>query len=77
MEEKICINGFRHYDKLPVGYRLATIDDFHFQGKKRIGMEYLIRRSSTDRCDVHTVTMDMDGKWLIKFIKVNRVFVKS
>lgn len=68
--------GFPYYDKLPDGYRLATLDDFHQNGKKKIGLEFLIKRIWTDRYDVYTLNDNHQGAWINQFIKDNRVFIK-
>jgi len=44
-EVKTDLYGWNYFEKLPEGYRLATMDDFHIRGKKRVGMEYLIQRA--------------------------------
>jgi len=36
--------GFSFYDKLPDGFRLGKMEDFHVNRKKKVGMEYLIQR---------------------------------
>jgi len=76
-EEKIDKNGFPYYDKLPDGYRLAKIDDFHIKGMKKIGMEFLIQRVNKEIYDVYHLLERHTGLWLNKFINVNRVFVKE
>jgi len=70
-------NGFEHYDKLPDGYRIASLEDFHFQGRKKIGMSYLIRWSDQEYYEPRTVTDDLTGAWLKPFIDEQRVFIKS
>lgn len=75
---KIDQNGFEYFDKLPEGYRLATMADFHVNGRKKIGMEYLIqwaRRS--EYYEIRRITEKLTGEWLSPFIQCNRVFIKS
>ena len=40
---KIDSNGWEYHDKLPVGFRLATLDDFTDNGKRKLGMQFLIK----------------------------------
>lgn len=75
---KISRDGFKYHDKLPDGYRLATLDDFHVAGKKKLGMEFLIQSGNDpskywiyELKEIHT------GRWLSQFISNNSVFVKS
>jgi len=68
-------NGFLYYDKLPDGYRLATINDFHFQGKKKLGMAFLIKWETKENYyEVCKVSEKLTGNWLVPFIKAGRVF---
>jgi hypothetical protein len=77
MESKVDKNGFGYYDKLPDGYRLAIIDDFHFQGKKKIGLQFLIRWHSAEYYQICKVSETLTSKFLIPFIESSRVYVKS
>lgn len=74
---KIDRNGFEFYDKLPGGYRMAKLDDFHENGKKNIGMEFLILRVTKEVYDVYHLADHHTGSWLNEFIKGNRVFIKE
>jgi hypothetical protein len=74
---KIDRNGFECYDKLPDGYRLATINDFHDNGRKNIGMEFLILRVTKEIYDVYHLSDHHTGSWLNEFIKDKRVFIKE
>lgn len=74
---KTTRDGFRFYDKLPDGYRLATLDDFHVFGKKKLGMEFLIQSGNDpSKYWIYELKEIYTGKWLSEFISDNLVFVK-
>ncbi len=77
IEEKIDENGFRHYDKLPEDYRIATIDDFHFQGRKKIGLEFLIKWVEKEYYQICIMSENLTSLKIKQFINDNRVFVKK
>lgn len=71
-------SGFEYYDKLPVGFRLATIDDFITDGKRKIGMMFLIQwLDDADVYQICFVSMNLDSKILSPFVEYDRVFVKD
>ncbi len=76
-EPKIDKNGWKYYDKMPVGFRKGCLDDFHFHGKKKTGMVFLIQWALTksDYYQVCVVSENLTSTWLNQFIKDNRVFV--
>lgn len=74
---KTDINGFNYYDKLPDGYRPAKIDDFHFNGRKKLGMEFLIQGVNKEKYFVYYLMERHTGSWLNVFISINRVFIKE
>ncbi|NQT76528.1 MAG: hypothetical protein HQ565_02360 [Bacteroidetes bacterium] len=63
------------YDHLPEQFRLATIDDFHEQGKKKTGMIFLVRWVEETRYSVWDVDENLTGEKIIPFIREKRVFV--
>ncbi|MEI6899936.1 MAG: hypothetical protein WCL00_08660 [Bacteroidota bacterium] len=69
-------HGWLYYDKLPVDYIPGTLDDFHVEGKKKIGMEYLIKWSDREYYEIRVVKENLTGEWLLPFIEENRVFIK-
>ena len=77
--EKIKIDrfGWEYYEELPEGFRLATTDDFHVKGKKKTGMQYLIKRSNQDHYEVHHIMEFTRSQSLKPFLDHEMVFVKS
>ena len=75
---KILIDkfDFEYYDKLPDGYRLGTMDDFHVNGNKNVGMEYLLQRGDQQYYEIHHVSEETRSKSLIPFFEWDMIFVK-
>lgn len=69
--------GWKYYEALPKGFRLATMDDFHFQGTKRVGMEYLIQRANQPHFEIHYLRQETKASVLQPFIDCDMVFVRS
>jgi hypothetical protein len=71
-------DGLPFLSELPDVYRLATINDFHVNKQKKIGMHFLIKWA--DRDDYYEVRM-IDEKItaadLVPFIDDKRVFIKD
>lgn len=76
---KISTNaGFEMYDKLPDGYRLAKLDDFLEKGRRKIGMQFLIKWCTRDDYyQICTVSASLFSKNLIPFIEHDRVFIQG
>lgn len=74
---KIDRNGWEYHDKLPEGFRLATMDDFHIGGKKKVGMQYLIQRGYQQYFEVHHITENSRAVNLKPFLDHQMVFVKD
>ena len=70
-------NGWQYYDQLPDGYRIATMDDFHVNGSKRLGMEYLIQRGDKSYWEVHRINEQTRAINLKLFLDHRMVFVKG
>ena len=68
--------GWKYYNQLPGGYRLGTMDDFHVNGNKKVGMEYLIQRGDQQYYEMHIVTEETRSKSLIPFFEWDMIFVK-
>jgi len=76
--ENIRVNksGFRYYSELPENYRLATIDDFIVDGKRRIGLMFLIQWiDDASFYQICYVSMNLTRKILGPHIEDKRVFV--
>jgi len=76
---KISSNaGFEMYDKLPDGYRLATLEDFLEKGKRKIGMKFLIQWvSNPNLYQICHVSMNLTAAILKPHLDNKRVFVKN
>ena len=70
-------NGFEFYDRLPQEYRLAGLDDFHINGRKKIGMEFLIKWVSQEYYQVCVVSANLKSAFLLPLIEDQKVFVKN
>ena len=63
---KIDRNGWEYYDKLPVGFRLATLADFTDSGKRKMGMQFLIKWSiKDDYYQICSVSVNLYSKNII------------
>jgi hypothetical protein len=69
-------HGWEYYDTLPDGFRLATMDDFHTLGKKKVGMQYLIQRGDQQHFEVHYIREFTRSIRLKPFLDHQMVFVK-
>ena len=69
--------GWKYYEQLPEGYRLATLEDFHIKGKKKVGMEYLIQRADQPHFEIHHIRAETRSIRLKPFLDHEMVFVKS
>ena len=69
--------GWKYYEKLPQGYRLAKMGDFHLEGIKKIGMLYLIKRFSEDHYEIHHLKEYTTSQYLKPFLDHEMVFIKS
>ena len=70
-------NGWPYFDHLPDGYRLASMDDFHINGSKKIGMQYLIQRGNQPYFEVHQVRAETRAVNLKPFCDFNMIFIKG
>ena len=76
-EKKIDRYGWEYYDQVPSDFSLAKFDDFHVNGIKKLGMEFLIRYADIEKYQVCIVSERLTSTFLQPFIKHNRVFTKK
>jgi hypothetical protein len=69
--------GWKYYESLPSGYRLATLDDFHVKGNKKVGMEYLIQRANKPHFEIHHIRLQTRSSTIQPFIDHEMVFVRE
>ena len=69
--------GWEYYDSVPGDFILATLEDFHIKGVKRIGLEFLIRYADKEKYQVCIVSERLTSTFLLPFIQANRVFIKT
>ena len=69
-------SGIEYLEELPEGYREATLDDFHVNGKKKIGMEYIIKGLEWKVFFKKQLSERTTGSQLKPHIDDKRVFVK-
>lgn len=74
---KTDANGWKYYDRLPRGYRLGVIDDFHIQGNKKVGMQYLIQRADQQFFEIHFIIEETKAIRLQPFLECEMIFVKA
>jgi hypothetical protein len=70
--------GFHYLSELPSGYRLATINDFHINRVKKIGMHYLVKWITVENYyECRIVNERLTAADLVPFIDDKRVFIKD
>jgi hypothetical protein len=69
--------GWKYYEELPEGFRVATMEDFHVRGEKKVGMEYLIQRAYQPHFEIHYIREETQSISLKPFLDHEMVFVKS
>jgi len=76
MDLKTDDNGWQFATALPANFRLATIEDFHKNGRKKIGMEYFIKRIiEEDYYEFYRVHEKLTAAYLMPFIENKGVFI--
>lgn len=60
---------------LPPGHRPATINDFHFQGRPKAGMKFIIKQLEHEIYEQYTVRPSLTAKEIKPFIDGGRCWV--
>jgi hypothetical protein len=77
-EFKINRSGFNYYSELPENFRLATIDDFIVNDKRRIGLLFLIQWiDDASFYQVCYVSINLTRAILGPHLEDKRVFVQA
>ena len=77
IEKKIDKYGWEYFDTVPDDFILASMDDFHVKGRKKIGLEFLIRYADKEKYQVCIVSERLTAEFLLPFIQAKRVFIKK
>jgi len=73
---KYTASNFEYYDTLPPDFRLAKLEDFTENGKRKIGMVFLIQWVHyEDVFQICNVSMNLTSDFLKPFIEADRVYV--
>ncbi len=68
--------GCKYYDRLPVNYVKAQLSDFTKEGKRKIGMRFLIQWiSDEDIFQICEVSLNLTSEFLKPFIEGERVYI--
>ena len=74
-EIKKTESGFPYYDKLPDGFILAKLSDFLMDGKRKIGMIFLIQwLDDADIFQICIVSNNLNSSILQPFLESKRVY---
>jgi hypothetical protein len=66
-----------YFKTLPEGFRVASMDDFHIRGRKKLGTQYLIETFHSGVFEVHTISEFTEGIKLLPFFNEGRIYIKS
>jgi len=80
-EEKNCwkckLTGIWIYKELPERMRLATRDDINPEGRRMLGLKYLLKSWLSGMFEAYELTENTDLHNLIKFVDAHRCWVKT
>lgn len=75
MERLTNSYGFEYYPERPENCRLGTMNDFVSNGRKKVGMEYLVYSEYKDQFQVYTVKEGTTGMKIKDFIDRGILYV--
>jgi hypothetical protein len=67
--------GFNYLEELPEESRIATIDDFHISGLKKVSMQYFLESIKPNKYYIKMMTEHTTGLFLKKYIDRGQVWV--
>lgn len=67
--------GFHYYPSKPDNCRPGVLEDFLYDGKKKVGMEYLVYSELKDQYQVYVVREATTGKKIKEFIDNEILYV--
>ncbi|MBE0663772.1 MAG: hypothetical protein IH597_15055 [Bacteroidales bacterium] len=62
-------------NQLPPGFRLATLSDFHFQGRPKAGMKFILKQSNNETYEEYKVRPTLTTEEIKPFIDTGRCWV--
>lgn len=74
---KCEISGIWIYRVLPEGMRLATRNDLNPDGRRIIGLKYMLKSWISEMYEAYTLGENTDLPNLVKFVDSGRCWVKS
>lgn len=70
-------SGLEYLEKLPEGYVEASLDDFHINSKKKLGMIFLLQGYDPPVFYVKTIDEHTTAQKLLPFIKDGHIYIKK
>ncbi len=74
---KCMLTGIPIYKTLPEGMRLATREDINPDGRRRIGLPYLVKSYLSGMYEAYPLTENTDLPNLMRFVNDNNCWIKN
>ena len=74
---KCKLTGIWIYKTLPEGMRLATRDDINPNGRRVVGLRYLLFSSVSELYEAYPLTENTDLPNLIRFVDAGKCWIKK
>jgi len=74
---KCKLTGIWIYKELPEGMRLATRDDLNPEGRRMVGLKYLLKSWVSEMYEAYTLGENTDLVNIVRFVDGGRCWVKS
>lgn len=69
--------GIRYFENLPEGYAVASLEDFHVRGRKKVGMEFLLLGFHWPVYFKKTVSENLTAAKILPWIHAGHIFIKK